>query len=231
MQSQVTETPAIKGERHECGSCGGGKCRQAHHHPNSRPIAYTTRTQPPAIATDANVDNIIVAKVDGESQFIATLGRLWRGCSRSWLPSPSSCGGNIARTTARENQKDGAPVQRRPQAERSQCEVLFRHHDARPHPVEELLFCHEQAVGPPAGPGGDRRRACRARPEHRRRAAAAGATAYGNSRIREPRRLLPDSTGLRRAAADKNLPSLQPIGLVCGGLQFGAGSCVGRVAE
>jgi hypothetical protein len=34
-----------------------------------------------------------------------------------------------------------------------------------------------------------------------------------------------------RAAADKNLSSLRPIGLVCGGLQFGAGSCVGRVAE
>jgi len=26
-------------------------------------------------------------------------------------------------------------------------EVLFRHHNARPHAVEELFFCNQQAVG------------------------------------------------------------------------------------
>jgi hypothetical protein len=65
---------------------------------------------------------------------------------------------------------------------------------------------------PPVRPEGDRRRACRVRPEHRRRAAAAGATARGNCRIRDPRRLWPSPTGSRPAAADQNLSSLQPIG-------------------
>jgi hypothetical protein len=35
----------------------------------------------------------------------------------------------------------------------------------------------------------------------------------------------------QHTAAGKNLSSLRPVGLVRGGLQFGAGSSVGRVAE
>ena len=35
------------------------------------------------------------------------------------------------------------------QRRRRYLEVLFRHHDAWPHPAEELFFCDEQAVGLP----------------------------------------------------------------------------------
>jgi hypothetical protein len=83
------------------------------------PIAYTNRTQPPAIATDANVDNIIVAKVDGESQFIATLGRLWCGSSRSWLALPQAPAAEISRADDRDREPVGRGASTTPTTSRA----------------------------------------------------------------------------------------------------------------
>jgi hypothetical protein len=80
-------------------------------------------------------------------------------------------------------------------------QILCRYYDARAHPADELFFHDERAICFRQA-AGDRRRACRVRPERRRRAAAAVAIGRGNGRIRGPRwRRLPRVTRLRRGGS------------------------------
>jgi hypothetical protein len=95
-------------------------------------------------------------------------------------------------------------------------EVLVRHNNVRPHPVEELLLRDERAVGLQQ----DQEEVERASTNLDRN--TAGATACGNGRIRLLPRRRPNSTKLRDAvpgfcatgpALNKDLCSLQPTRL------------------